>query len=88
MVHLVYTYLTRIQFEYYKSSRDRRKQVVPSIYISGTTPHCLVSTVGNVNFLGTRDLVYIRVNWDVACLGGVNHQVDPEQSCISSLVDS
>ena len=25
--------------------------------IPGTTPHCLVSTEGNVNFLGTRNLV-------------------------------
>ena len=32
--------------------------MVPSIYIPGTTPHCLVSTAGNVNFLGTRNLVY------------------------------
>ena len=32
--------------------------MVPSIYIPGTTPHCLVSTEGNVNFLGTRNLVY------------------------------
>ena len=30
-----------------------------SIYIPGTTPHCLVSTEGNVNFLGTRNLVYL-----------------------------
>ena len=33
--------------------------MVPSIYIPGTTPHCLVSTEGNVNFLGTRNLVYL-----------------------------
>ena len=32
--------------------------MVPSIYIPGTTPHCLVITEGNVNFLGTRNLVY------------------------------
>ena len=32
--------------------------MVPSIYIPGTTPHCLVSTEGNVNFLGTRNLVW------------------------------
>ena len=31
---------------------------MPSIYIPGTTPHCWVSTEGNVNFLGTRNLVY------------------------------
>ena len=31
---------------------------MPSICIPGTTPHCLVSTEGNVNFLGTRSLVY------------------------------
>ena len=37
--------------------------MVPSIYIPGTTPHCLVSTEGNVNFLGTRNLVY------TACCG-------------------
>ena len=29
--------------------------------IPGTTPHCLVSTEGNINFLGTRNLVYICV---------------------------
>ena len=32
--------------------------MVPSIYIPGTTPHCLVSTEGNVTFWGTRNLVY------------------------------
>ena len=32
--------------------------MVPSIYIPGTTPHCLVSTEGNGNSLGTRNLVY------------------------------
>ena len=35
---------------------------MPSIYIPGTTPHCLVSTEGNVNFLGTRNLVYCISN--------------------------
>ena len=36
--------------------------MVPSIYIPGTTPHCFVSTEGNVNFLGTRNLVYVANN--------------------------
>ena len=41
----------------------KEEQVVPSIYIPGTTPHCLVSTEdGNVNFLGARNLVYVRLN--------------------------
>ena len=26
--------------------------------IPGTTPHCLVNTEGNINFLGTTNLVY------------------------------
>ena len=34
--------------------------MVPSIYIPGTKPHCLVSTEGNVNFLGTRNIVSVR----------------------------
>ena len=28
--------------------------------IPGTTPHCLVSTEGNVNVIGTRNLVYAK----------------------------
>ena len=35
---------------------------MPSIYIPGTTPHCLVSTEGNVNFLGPRNLVYVEAS--------------------------
>ena len=31
--------------------------MVPSI-IAGNTPHCLVNAEGNVNFLGTRSLIY------------------------------
>ena len=34
--------------------------MVPSIYISGTTPRCLVRTEGNLNLLGTRKLVYCQ----------------------------
>ena len=40
--------------------------MVPSIYIAGTTPHCLVSTEGNVNCLGTRNLVYPDTNTSIA----------------------
>ena len=35
--------------------------MVPSIYIPFTPPHCLVSTEGNVNFLGTRNIVYSAI---------------------------
>ena len=57
VVHLVYTYLTRIQFDY-KTYRDLRIRWCHLSTKPGTTPHCLVSTEGNVNFLGTRNLVY------------------------------
>ena len=57
MVHLVYTYLTGIQFDY-KTYRDLSIRWCDLSTIPGTTPHCLVSTEGNVNFLGTRNLVY------------------------------
>ena len=53
VVHLVYTYLTRIQFDY-----DLRIRWCHLSTIPGTTTHCLVSTEGNVNILGTRNLVY------------------------------
>ena len=36
-----------------------KRQAKISIYIPGTKPHCLVSTEGNVNFLGTRNLVSV-----------------------------
>ena len=55
-VAIVYTYLTRIQFEP-KTYRDLRIRWSELSTIPGTTPHCLVSTEGNVNFLGTRNLV-------------------------------
>ena len=59
VVNLVYTYLTRIQFMYGpKSYRDLRIRWCHLSTIPGTTPHCLVSTGGDVNFLGTRNLVY------------------------------
>ena len=57
MVNLVYTYLTRIQFP--KTYRDLRIMWCHLSTIPGTTPHCLVSTGGDVNFLGTRNLVYL-----------------------------
>ena len=57
VVNLVYTYLTRIQSMYNKSYRDRRIRWCHLSTIPGTTPHCLVSTGGDVNFLGTRNLV-------------------------------
>ena len=34
--------------------------MVPSINIPGTTPQCLVSTGGDFNILGTRNLIYER----------------------------
>ena len=46
VVYLVYTYLTRIQFDY-NTYRDLST-------IPGTTPHCLVST----NRLSARDPNY------------------------------
>ena len=57
VVHLDYTYLTRIQFDYNKTYRDPRIRWCHLSTIPGSTPHCLVSTEGNVNFLGTRNLV-------------------------------
>ena len=54
VVNLVYTYLTRIQFMSY---RDLRIRWCHLSTIPGTTPHCLVSTGGDVNCLGTRNLV-------------------------------
>ena len=54
MVNLVYTYLTRGIED---PVNPLEMVVVPSIYIPGTTPHFLVSTEGNVNVLGNRDLV-------------------------------
>ena len=60
-VHLVYTYLSRIQFDDIpKTYRDLRIRWCHLSTIPGTTPHCLVSTEGNVNFLGTRNLVYLQ----------------------------
>ena len=44
MVHLVYIYLTRIQFEY-DSSRDERSGWCHLSIIPGTTPLFLVSTM-------------------------------------------
>ena len=32
--------------------------MVPSIYVPGTTPHSVVNTEENVNFLETKSLVY------------------------------
>ena len=59
VVNLVYTYLTRgTEDPVWVSSRDRRSRWCHLSIIPGTTPHCLVSTEGNVNFLGTRKLVY------------------------------
>ena len=43
-----------------KISMDRRTRWCHLSTITGTTPHCLVSTEGNMNFWGTRDLVYIE----------------------------
>ena len=57
VVNLVYTYLTRIQFMYDKSYRDLRIRWCHLSTIPGTTPDCLVSTGGDVNLLGTRNLV-------------------------------
>ena len=57
VVNLVYTYLTRIQFMYDKSYIDLRTRWCHLSTIPGTTPHCLVSTGGDVNFLETRNLV-------------------------------
>ena len=61
VVNLVYTYLTRIQFMYpeYVSYRGLRIRWCHLSTIPGTAPHCLVSTEGDVNFLGTRNLVYV-----------------------------
>ena len=42
----------------YESYRDLRIRWYHLSTIPGTTPHCLVSTGGDVNFLGTRNLVY------------------------------
>ena len=55
MVNLVYIYLTRIQFDY-----DCKPigGAGGAIYLPGTIPQCLVNTEGNVNFSGTRSLVY------------------------------
>ena len=54
VVLLVYTYLTRIQFGYgLKPLEIGGAGGAIYLYIPGTTPHCLVSTEGNVNFLGT-----------------------------------
>ena len=50
VVHLVYTYLTRIQFDYNKTYRDLRIRKCHLSTTPGTTPHCLVSTGGDVNF--------------------------------------
>ena len=59
VVHLVYTYFTRIQFHFdTKTYRDLRIRWCHLSTIPGTTPHYLVGTEGNVNFLGTRNLVY------------------------------
>ena len=56
VVHLVYTYLTRIQFDY-KTYRYLRIRWCHLSTIPDTRAHCLGSTEGNVNFLGTRNLV-------------------------------
>ena len=45
-----------------RGSRDRRSRWCHLPIIPGTTPHCLVSTEGNVNCLGTRNLVYVYVS--------------------------
>ena len=52
--------------------------------VPGTTPHCLIRTEWNVNFLGTRSLVYFHAvpGWEtvsvlegtVVC-GQVDHRV-------------
>ena len=39
-------------------TRDMRTRWCYPKYHTGTSPHCLVNTGGNVNFLGTRNLVY------------------------------
>ena len=44
-----------------KSYRDLKIRWCHLSTIPGTRPHCLVSTGGDVNFLETRNLVYIRL---------------------------
>ena len=69
MVNLVYTNLTRgIEEPVLVSSRDRRIRWCHLSTIPGTTSHCLVSTEGNVDFLGTRNLVYHRRRIDFVIL--------------------
>ena len=62
MINLVYTYITRgnrgFSLSMEKISRERRTGWCHLSVIPGTAPHCLVSTEGNVNFLGARKLVY------------------------------
>ena len=45
--------------------------MVPSINIPGTTPHCLVSTGGDVNILGTRNLVYSSGSNTIICSSSI-----------------
>ena len=66
VVHLVYIYLTRIQFDY-KTYRDLRIRWFHLSTIPGTTPHCLVSTEGNVNFLGMRNLIVYTTGNSSVC---------------------